>query len=268
MTVTNAGSLTILQRLAGGDLLIADGATGTYLHKHGLRPGSCPEAMNVTHPAVVRQAAAEFFAAGSDFVLTNSIGGNRFRLEKYGHGHRVREFNRLAVEHARSATPEGRYVVATAGPTGEFLAPLGDVSNREMYDAFAEQVTAFEEGGADGVIFETMSALEEVTLAIKAARENTGLMVIGSMVFEKGPGGLFTMMGVTPEQAAEGMLAAGADAVGSNCGNGIDVMVEVAERLRRATDGHVIVQSNAGLPRVVGGETVFPETPEYMAERF
>ncbi len=268
MTVTNAGSLAILGRLKQGDTLISDGAIGTYLQRRGLEPGACPEEMNVTHPEVVREMAAEFFAAGSDFVLTNSFGGSRFRLGKYGHGDRVREFNLLAVDHARSAAPEDRHVVATAGPTGEFLAPLGPVSEEEMYDAFAEQVTAFEEGGADGVAFETMMALEEVNLAIRAARENTGLMIMGSMVFDKNPHGLFTMMGVTPEQAVEGMQAAGADVVGTNCGNGIDVMVEVAGRLRSATDGYLIVQSNAGAPVIEDGDTVFPETPEYMAERF
>jgi len=268
MTVTNAGSLAILGRLKQGDILISDGAIGTYLQRHGLEPGACPEEMNVTRPDVVRQMAADFFAAGSSFVLTNSFGSNRFRLRKYGYGDRVREFNLLAVQHARSAAPADRRVVATAGPTGEFLAPLGSVSEQEMYDAFAEQVAAFEEGGADGVIFETMTALEEVNLAIRAARENTGLMVIGSMVFEKGQRGLFTMMGVTPEQAVEGMQAAGADVVGTNCGNGIDAMVEVAARLRAATDAYLIVQSNAGIPSVVDGKTVFGETPEYMAERF
>jgi len=268
MNVTDAGSLAILDRLARGDTLISDGAIGTYLQGHGLEPGTCPEAMNVTHPEVVRQAAVEFFTGGSDFVLTNSFGGSGFRLGRHGYGDRVREFNRLAVEHARSAAPEGRHVVAAAGPTGEFLAPLGSVSEQEMYDAFAEQVTAFEEGGAHGVIFETMAALEEISFAIKAARENTGLMVMASMVFEKGPRGLYTMMGVTPEKGVEGMQAAGADVVGTNCGSGIDVMIEVAARFRKATDGHVIVQSNAGVPRVVDGETVFPETPEYMAERF
>jgi len=268
MSITNPHSVAILDRLARGDILIADGATGTYLQAHDLEPGACPEEMNVTHPGIVRQAAEEFFAAGSDLVLTNSLGGTRFGLRRHGHGERVREFNRLAAELPRSAAPPDHYVVATAGPTGEFLAPLGPVSEQQMYDAFAEQVTAFEEGGADGVVFETMTALEEISLAIRAARDNTGLLVAGSMTFDKGPGGLFTTMGVTPEQAVEGMLAAGADIVGSNCGGGSDLMVEVAERFRSATDSYLIVQANAGVPELVGGDTVFPETPEYMAERF
>lgn len=268
MTVTNPGSLAILERLARAEILISDGAMGTYLQANGLEAGACPEEMNVTSPDVVKRAAREFFEAGSDFVLTNTFGGNRPRLTRHGHGEKVSEFNRLGVELAKSVAPEGHFVVATAGPTGEFMEPLGTVSETEMYDIFAEQVTAFEEGGADGVIFETHSALEEVTLGIKAARENTALLVMASMVFEKGPGGLFTIMGVTPEQAVEGLEAAGATVVGANCGHGIDIMIEVAGRIRKASDRYVIIQPNAGAPVLEDGKTVFKETPGYMTRGF
>ena len=268
MTIASARSRALLQRIQGGETLICDGATGTCLHRQGLDPGACPEIMNATHPDVVRGVAADYFAAGSDLVLTNSFGGNRLVLKKYGLEDRVQELNRLAAEHARAAAADGRYVVATTGATGEFLQPLGPISEAEMYDAFAEQVKAFEEGGADAVIFETMSALEEITLGIKAAKENTGLPVFGSMVLNKGPTGFFTMMGVTPEQVVQGLKAAGADVVGSNCGNGSDLMIEVGTELRKLTNEPLIIEANAGSPTLVGGETVFPETPEYMAERF
>ena len=261
-------SLTLLERLSRGDFLISDGATGTYLQQHGLEPGGCPEAFNATHPEVVKGMAKAYFEAGSDLVLTNSFGGSRFMQKKYGFGDRVSEFDRLAAEHAHGQAPAGCYVLGSVGPTGEFLEPLGEVSEAEMYDAFVEQITALEDGGADGVVIETMTAVEESALAIKAAREHTSLTVIATMTFDKGPRGFFTMMGVTPERAVNELRDAGADVVGANCGNGIDVMVELARELRSATDGYLLIHSNAGIPAIKGGQIVYPETPTYMAERF
>lgn len=260
--------LTILERLGRGDLLVADGATGTYLQQHGLEPGGCPEAFNLTQPEIIRQMAADYFAAGSDFVLTDTFGANRYMLKKYGHGDKVREINRTAARLARSVAPPGKYVIGSMGPTGEFLEPLGVVPEREMYEAFVEQATALEEGGADGVDIETMTAIEESVLAVRAAKENTRLAVFATMVFDKGPRGFFTMMGVTPERAARELKAAGADVVGTNCGNGIEVMIEIAKRIRAATDGPVMVKSNAGIPAIIKGKIVYPEGPEWMAERF
>jgi 5-methyltetrahydrofolate--homocysteine methyltransferase len=259
---------TILERLARGDLIISDGATGTYLQDHGLEPGGSPEEFNLSHPDTVRGMAKNYFDAGSDMVLTNSFGGSRFMLKKYGYGDRVREFNRLAAEHARSQAPPGRYVVGSVGPTGEFLEPLGEVTEAEMLDAFGEQMSALAEGGADAILIETKTALEEATLAIKAARENTSLPVMATMTFDKGPRGFFTMMGVTPQQAVAGLAEADADVVGINCGNGIEVMVELATEMREATDGYLIVHSNAGIPAIKNGQIVYPETPEFMAKGF
>ena len=265
---TETQTLTILDRLALGELLISDGATATYLQARGLEPGGCPEEFNASHPEVVQGMAREYFEAGSDMVLTNSFGGNRFMLKKYGYGDRLVEFNRLAAQHARSQTPPGHHVVASVGPTGEFLEPLGEVSEGEMLEAFAEQIVALEEGGAEGVVIETKTSLEEASLAIRAAKENTDMLVLSTMYFDKGPRGFFTMMGVTPEQGVKGLQEAGADIVGANCGNGIDGMVELARELREATDGYLLIHSNAGIPSIVDGQIVYPETPEYMAERF
>ena len=262
------GPAALLERLRQGDLLISDGATGTFLQQHGLEPGGCPEEFNASRPEVVRAMARQYFDAGSDLALTNSFGGSVFMQKKYGFGERVAEFNRLAAEHARSQAPEGRFVIGSVGPTGEFLEPLGPVSEAEMYDAFAEQVKALEAGGADGVVVETMTAAEEAALAVRAARENTGLVVMATMVFDKGPRGFFTMMGVTPESAVHAMEEAGAHVVGSNCGNGIDNMVDIARRMRGETDGYLLIHSNAGIPAMRNGQIVYPESPEYMAKRF
>lgn len=258
----------ILELLAAGEILVLDGATGTYLQNHGLEPGGCPELMNETNPDVVYQMAADYFAAGSDMVLTNSFGGNVFGLERYGAGDRVREINRKAAEIARSAAPEGKFVVGSVGPTGKFIEPLGDVSEDAMYDALAEQVKGLEEGGADAVMIETQLALEEAALAVRAAKENTKLVVMSTMTFTLGPRGFFTLAGLTPEKAVEGLQEAGADVVGANCGEGIDRMLEIATRMRAVTDGNLVIQSNAGIPTLVKGETCYLETPEFMAERY
>ena len=259
---------SLLDRLALGELLVSDGATGTYLQARGLEPGGCPEDLNASRPELIEGMAADYFAAGSDMVLTNTFGGNKFMLKKYGHGNRVHELNMLAAQHARIAAPSGGYVVGSVGPTGEFLEPLGDVTESEMKEAFADQVLALEEGGADGILVETMTALEEASLAIRAVKENTSLPVMASMTFDLGPRGYFTMMGVTIERASKGLREAGADVVGSNCGNGIERMVEIATGLRKATDLPLIVQSNAGIPAIEKGRIVYPETPDFMAENF
>ena len=265
---TETQTPTILERLARGEVLISDGATGTYLQEHGLEPGGCPEEFNVSHPEIVKGMARDYFEAGADMVLTNSFGGSKFMLKKYGHGERVREFNRLAAQHARSQAPPGRYVVGSVGPTGEFLEPLGEVTEAEMLDAFADQITALKEGGADAVVIETKTALEEASLAIRAAKENTDLIVMSTMVFDKGPRGFFTMMGVTPEQGVKGLKAAGADIVGTNCSNGIEVMVELARQMRDVSDGYLVVHSNAGIPAIQKGKVVYLETPEFMTGGF
>ena len=268
METNGKNNHVILDRLAAGDILLLDGATGTYLQERGLEPGGSPELMNSDSPDIVRQMAAEYFAAGADMVLTNSFGGSKFMLKKYGVGDRVRELNRLAAEHAKSAATEGKYVVGSVGPTGEFMEPLGEVSEQEMYDAFAEQISSLEEGGADAVVIETQMAIEEAVTAIKAARENTGLVVMATMVFDKGPRGYFTMMGITPKRAVVELREAGAQVVGTNCGNGIEKMIELGTMMRSETDGYLVVQSNAGIPAIVQGEICYPESPEFMAEKY
>jgi 5-methyltetrahydrofolate--homocysteine methyltransferase len=260
--------MDLLKRLSNGEILISDGATGTFLQQNGLEPGGDPEAFNTDHPDVVKRMAKEYYDAGSDIVLTNSFGGTIFRQQHYGFADKVSEFNRLAAQHAKSQAPEGKYVFGSVGPTGEFLEPLGNVSETEMYNAFRDQVVALEKGGADGVVVETMTALEEASIAIKAARENTKLVIAATMTFDKGPRGYFTMMGITPEKAAEGLGNAGADIVGSNCGNGIENMIEIAQKMRMATKNPILVHSNAGIPDMKKGEIIYPESPTYMAEGF
>ena len=261
-------SSRLLERLKAGEILISDGATGTYLQGKGLEAGGCPEEWNASHPEIVQGMAADYFAAGSDMVETNSFGGSPFMLKKYGHGDRLEELNRLAAQHARSAAPPDRYVVGSVGPTGEFLEPIGPVSESEMYEGFVRQGTALAEGGADAICAETMTSLEEACLVIKATKAHTDLATMATMTFDKGPRGNFTMMGVTPEDAVRGLLDAGADAVGANCGNGILYMIEIAGEMRRVTDAPILIHSNAGMPVIRKGQIIYPEAPDWMAPHY
>ena len=267
LSVAETRPQELLSRIES-EILVFDGATGTYLQQHGLEPGGCPELMNADAPETVQQMARVYFDSGSDIVLTNTFGGNRFRLKHYAAEDRVHELNQLAAEHAKSQANDSQFVAGSVGPTGEFIEPLGNVSESELYDTFAEQVSALESGGADAVMIETQMVLEEAQIAVRATKENTDLVAMSTMVFDLGPRGYFTMWGTTPEQAAEGLLEAGADVVGANCGNGIDRMIEIAGKMRAVTDAKLAIQSNAGIPDIIAGEVVYPESPEYMAERF
>jgi len=260
---------TILERLAAGEILLCDGAMGTFLQAKGLEPGTCPELWCVEQAAAVQDIHRDYREAGSDIVECNSFGGTCYKLAHYDLGDRAGELNRAAAEIARKVAGTDQYVLGSAGPTGEFMAPLGLEPEEAFYRAFKEQVVAFEEGGADAVIVESMSALEEAAVAVQAARENTHLTVIATMTFDpQMHRGYATMMGVTPAQAAAGLIEAGAHIIGTNCGTGADHMINVVREMRKAAPKHAIIaMPNAGMPELENGETVFRETPEQMAEK-
>lgn len=258
----------LLKRIESGDVLISDGGIGTFLQQHGLEAGGDPEAFNITNPDIIKKMAHEYYSAGSDIVLTNSFGGTIFRQKHYGLEEKVSELNKQAALIAKSQMPEGKFLLGSVGPTGQFLEPYGELTEKDMYEAFKQQILALEEGGVDGVVIETMTAIEEANIAIKAAIDNTNLLVAATMTFDKGPRGYFTMMGITPENATIELTKAGAHIVGSNCGNGINNMLEIADVMRKSTDNPILIHSNAGIPTMKSGEIIYPETPEYMAERF
>lgn len=258
-----------LERVAQGDILISDGAMGTYLQSQGLQPGECMESWCISHPEVVRGIHEAYLAAGADILETNSFGGTCYKLQPYGLQDRTRELNLAAVALARQAAASKAYVAAAVGPTGRIVEDEGgDVTPQDLYEAFQEQVTALAEGGADALCLETMASLTEALQAIKAAKENTRLPVICTFTFEARPRGFRTMMGVTPERAALGAVEAGADIVGANCGHGIAGMVEIARQMRAVLPTTpILINANAGLPVLEEGKTVFKDTPEFMASR-
>jgi len=246
-------------------ILIADGAWGTQLQAAGLGVGECPEEWNISRPQAVRAIAAAYVQAGAEMILTNSFGGSAPALARYGLGERVAEINRVAAELSLAAAGDA-LVAASVGPSGELLAPLGEISVSEMEGFFREQIAALLTGGIRAVCVETMSAVEEAACAVRAAKAlDKDVDVISTMSFNRTPSGYRTMMGVDPETAVRVLSDAGADILGSNCGQGIEQMVPLAAEFRALTDRPILIQANAGLPELVGGKTVYRQTPELMA---
>jgi 5-methyltetrahydrofolate--homocysteine methyltransferase len=259
---------TILKDLEEKRILISDGAWGTFLTQKGMQPGECPELWNIDHPDAVADIARNYAQAGADLVSTNSFGGSRFKLAHYGLAGRAAELNEAAARITRKTVGPDKHVFASIGPTGKILL-IGDVTEDEIYDAFKEQATALERGGADACCIETMLAIDEARLAVRAAKENTRLEILCTFTFDRMVDGSYrTMMGVSPADAASASLEAGADIVGTNCGQGPAGMVDIVKAIRAAApDVPIIVQANAGLPVRVGDVDTFPETPKMMAAR-
>ena len=258
----------LLERVRHGEVLVCDGAMGTMLMARGLRPGECPERWNLDHPEVLSEIATLYAEAGADIVETNTFGGSSLKLAQYGLESRTEEINVAAVRSARKAVGRTVMVAGSCGPSGRLLKPYGDMDPDEMYDSFRRQLRALITEGVDAVIVETMTDLTEAVLAVKATRSiSDSTPVIATMTFDDTPRGFYTVMGVTVPQAAAALQEAGADIVGSNCGNGIDNMVRIAAEFRKHTAAPLLIQSNAGLPQIVDGRAVYAETPELMAER-
>ncbi|MBT7163953.1 MAG: methionine synthase [Victivallales bacterium] len=256
----------IVDAVKAGRTLVSDGAWGTFLQKKGLEPGECPELWCVDRPADVLDIAQSYIDAGADMIEADSFGGTSYKLEHYGLADRTAEINEAAAAISRQAAGDGNWVIASVGPTGKMLL-LGDVTEEELYESFKVQAVALEKGGADAICVETMMASDEAALAVRAAKENTNCEVICTFTFDLTQQGDYrTMMGVTPADATAAAIAAGADIVGTNCGNGMERMIEIVKQIRAAApDTPILVHANAGLPQLVDGADVFPDTPEEMA---
>lgn len=249
-------------------VLLCDGAMGTQLMAAGLELGACGELWNIANPDAVIGIHARYESAGCDCVTTNSFCGSAPALERHGLAGRAAELSRAAALLARQATGGRCTVLGDVGPFGGFLEPLGDMEPEYLLQVFRQQIEALRSGGVDGIIIETMADPAESAIAIHAARDAGNWPVIATFAFQKAGSAFRTMMGTTVKDAMNEAIDAGADVVGANCGTDLDLddYARLADQLCSAAgDTPVILQPNAGAPRIVGDRAVHPATPDDMA---
>ncbi len=256
-----------LERIANGEVLIADGATGTNLQKMGLKPGIAPEDLVLDNPEILQNLAAQFVKAGSDIILTCTFGGTRLRMKESRYVDRCVEINQRAVQIARKAASarEDVLVAGSIGPTGALIKPLGPLNPEEAFAAYAEQAKALSEGGVDLIIIETMFAMEETTAAFDGARSVTDLPIVVSFSYDRG---VRTMMGLKPTQVIKTFSEKGAALVGANCGTTLENMEKIIQEYSSALPNFPIwAKPNAGMPRTDdNNNAIYDITPEQMGE--
>jgi methionine synthase I (cobalamin-dependent) len=256
--------LPILERLASGEVLIADGATGTMLQEAGLPTGMPGEAWVLEHPEGIVALHRAYLDAGSELILTTTFGGTRARLKAAGLDVRVAEINRRAAELARQAAGQDVYVGGDIGPTGELMPPLGPLTYEAAVELFAEQAKALAVGGVDCIYIETMGDLSEASAAVEGAQQACDLPVFCTFSFDTHGR---TGMGISPTQAAETMAAMGVSGLGANCGHAPEEVLDFLPEMTQAAPGaFLIAKPNAGIPRMVKRQVVYDAAPERMGE--
>lgn len=257
----------LLDAVRRGATVIGDGGMGTELQRAGLEPGGCGDAWNLSHPEAVQAIQRWYVESGSQIILTNTFGTNRFVLSRYGLEESVADVARAAAINARAAAGTQAYVLGDIGPCGGFLEPLGEISATDLEATWRDAISAMLAEGVHGIIFETMTALEEIVLGIRVARELGAPVIVASMAYDPVRGGGYkTMMGVSPGEGAAACVEAGAQVVGANCGRmEPEEFVDVARAMRAVTDAPLILQPNAGQPTLVGDTIVYPRDPASLA---
>ncbi|MTI54602.1 MAG: homocysteine methyltransferase [Geosporobacter ferrireducens] len=244
------------------EILIFDGAMGTMLQQSGLKTGECPEAFNLNREEAIYQIHRQYVEAGCKIIQTNTFGANRIKLSLYGLADQVAPINQKGAAIARMAAGEDCLVAGDIGPIGKLMAPLGPLSYEEAYHAFYEQALALIQGGVDLINIETMSDIQEAKIAVIAAKDAGDVPVICTMTFQKD---MRTLTGTDPETAATILEALDVAVLGANCSFGPDLMIDILDRMNKVTSKPLIVQPNAGLPKLVNGETLFDLSPEAMS---
>lgn len=258
----------ILKRLERGEIFVADGAMGSLLMQRGLRAGTPPESFNLSHPEILEEIARLYVDAGAEILQTNTFGASPLKLADYSLAGNTERINRNALIALRKAIDGNVYVSASCGPSGKLLKPYGNTDREELYDNFSQQLSVLIKEGIDMVCVETMTDIQEAVLAVEAAKSiSSDIPVMATMTFDSTPRGFYTIMGVDITTAVKQLSGAGADIIGSNCGNGIEKMVLIAREFKKLTEIPLIIQSNAGLPELRNNQPYYPETPEFMAEK-
>ena len=255
------------------DLFLLDGAMGTELIARGVKVGKCNDYLNIEQPDIIFDIHHSYFEAGSDAVIANTFGANKYVLGRHGFAQETIKINKAGVQIARDAAGENKYVLGDIGPSGDFLEPLGPLKAQDLKDAYIQQANALLDGGVDGFIIETMTAIEETAVAIEAVKSIGGdLPVFASMSFDKAGDDFKTMMGVDVEAAVTTIVSSGIDAVGFNCGTlSLDGYIELAEKYVSAAqalsaDVLIYAEPNAGRPELVEEKAVYKVSPEDFVE--
>jgi 5-methyltetrahydrofolate--homocysteine methyltransferase len=243
---------------------------GTQLMLAGLEAGGCGEFWNLSHAERVLAIQRRYVEAGADCLITNTFGGSRIMLRRHGHDNQLREINQAGVRIAREAFGDRPgYVLGDIGPVGAILEPYGDLTEAEAKEALEAQAQALVEAGADAIIIETQTSLEELGLAIDAAKSAGAPCIIGSLAYDLSADKTFyvTMMGVLPDRAAEFVAERGADVIALNCGTGMDMVgaAQVVRLYKESCDLPTMVQPNAGLPVLEKGKAVYKQLPAETA---
>ncbi len=262
----------IINRLESGEILFCDGSTGVILQSLGCDPGESVEKWGLEHAEVLKNLHKSYIEAGSDIILTNTLGANSIKLKKYGLENDVKLLNKGLAELALdvvSAFNRKVYVAGNVGPTGELMEPYGLLTESDLIKSFSEQIKVLSGSGVDLIFIETMMDVNEAVCAVKAVKESCELPVFASISFNPDRNGFRTIMGNSPEQAVEILQEVGADVVGSNCGGVLaEMMPELVRQMKKAGARLVVIEPNAGIPTVINGKTVFPQTPQEMAKSF
>jgi 5-methyltetrahydrofolate--homocysteine methyltransferase len=260
--------LSFLENIKAGKILLSDGAMGSLLMERGLKQGECPENLNLTQPKILEEITQLYLDAGSDIIQSNTFGASPMKLSEYGLDDKTEEINRAGVSLAKNVVGDKAYIYGSCGPSGKILKPYGDGDPDELQHGFERQIRAMVLVGVDVIFIETMTDLNEAKIAIKAAKTVAPeITVVACMTFENTPKGFFTIMGNRLVDVASEMEVAGAEVIGSNCGNGIDAMIQIALEFKNTSNLPLIIQSNAGLPINKDGQLIYPETPEIFADK-
>lgn len=260
----------VMDRIKQGEILVCDGAMGSLLMDRAKEhlQGTCPESINLSHPEIIEEIAALYINAGADIIETNTFGGSPLKLASYSLDDKTEEINRAAIMAAKKASNNEAYICASIGPSGKLLKPFGDTEPTEIYESFYRQINAIVNSGADMIMIETMTDLNEAVLAVDATRNiSSSIPVVVSMTYECTPRGFFTIMGVSVEMVSKKLEDSGVDMIGSNCGNGIENLVLIAKEHKKHSNLPIMIQANAGIPELKEGIPFYPETPEFMAKK-
>ena len=251
----------------GQEVMVMSGAMGTMLHRVGANLGGCIGQWIIDHPEVYRDLVKDYFQVGCDIVAAATFALNRISLTKFGLAERVQELNRGVIRIIKDIQSNRGFVAGNMGPTGKILKPLGELDPEELLEVYSEQAEALAESGAEIINVLTMYDLEEAVIALRAAKAKTSLPVIVSLAFDPAAKGYRTMMGVSPEAAAERLEAEGADVIGANCGGiNLEQMAEVIGLMKAHCQKPLIAKPNAGLPQVVEGREKYAAGPEQFTE--